>query len=163
VNDWEPGQVSAQPGWTYQELNTVIPVVRDIVLPETQPQVTRKISFEYSSDDTEIATNPTRTASKGWGYLSRIEMPSGAKIDYTYFLDSSHKLFFSDDLARMSVMQKKLDHDGTIETWTYSINEETSTVNNPDGSTITEAKFSHLPYLLPTQNARLLVNVLTSG
>ncbi|HKO35499.1 MAG TPA: hypothetical protein VJV21_03410, partial [Pyrinomonadaceae bacterium] len=147
VNDWEPGQVPAQPGWHYEELYTVIPVIRDIVLPETQSGVTRKFSFEYSSDDTEIASFPTRTASKGWGYLSHIDMPSGAKIDYTYHLEGIHNLFNPNDLARMSITEKKLDHDGTFDTWSYSINDNLATVTNPDGSTITENKFGRPGYI----------------
>jgi RHS repeat-associated protein len=141
VKDWTPGQVPAQPGWRTEEINTPIPVIREIILPETQPGVTRKFSFDYNSDDTEIASNPTRTASKGWGYLSHIETPSGAKVDYTYNHDGWHLLFFADDLAKLSITQKKLDHDGVIDTWTYSINDGVATVTNPDGSTITENKF----------------------
>jgi hypothetical protein len=156
VNDWIPGQFGPSPCTRNLEINTDIPVIRTIVLPQTEPLVTRQFTFHYSSDTTESAssfgvrfscTDPpqmyTRTASKGWGFLSRVETPSGAEIDYTYFLDSTHFPMDTDELAKVSVTQKKLIHDGTEDIWGYSIHDGGSTVTNPDGSTVTESKFNH--------------------
>lgn len=158
VNDWIPFQFSFLPCKHYQMLNTAVPVVREIVLPQSQPSVTRKFTFTYDSDSTETASTPTvrfscsgpsstyvRTASKGWGFLSRIETPSGAKIDYKFDLNSTHAPFATDDIAKVAITEKKLDHDGTIDTWTYQILDGSSQITNPDGSTIVEHKFLQGP------------------
>ena len=158
VNDWVPFQFGFTPCTHYQLLDTAVPVIREIVLPESEPSVTRKLTFTYDSDSTETASNslvrfnctssPTtyvRTASKGWGFLSRIETPSGAKIDYKFNVNSWHALFSPDDVAGVTLTEKKLDHDGTIDTWTYSILDTSSQVTNPDGSTIVENKFAQGP------------------
>ena len=58
VNDWIPFQFSFQPCTHYQLLNTAVPVVREIVLPQSEPSVTRKFTFTYDSDSTESASNP---------------------------------------------------------------------------------------------------------
>jgi YD repeat-containing protein len=158
VNDWIPFQFNFTPCTHYKLLNTSVPVIRDITLPESEPGVTRKFTFTYDSDSTETASNTlvrfnctsspttyTRTASKGWGFLSRIEAPSGAKIDYKFDVNSFHALFSPDDIAKVAITEKKLDHDATIDTWLYSIFDTSSQVTNPDGSTIAEDKFMQGP------------------
>jgi hypothetical protein len=157
IKDWIPNQSEPTPCTHEVELNTDIPVIREIVLPQTEPAATRKFSFSYSSDTTESASNSlvkftctnspetyTRTASKGWGFLSEVETPSGAKIDYTYGLDFWHWTMNPDDLAKVSVAQKTVTHDGTSETWAYSISDTFSQVTNPDNSTVTESKYNHV-------------------
>ena len=156
VNDWIPYQFNFNPCTHHQEIYTAIPVIREIVLPQTEPGVTRKFTFTYDSDSTETASNPlvrfscsgpsqtyVRTASKGWGFLSRIETPSGAKIDYKFDLNSTHLPFGTDELADVSITEKKVDHDGTIDTWTYAIGDTGGQVTNPDGSTVAESTFAH--------------------
>jgi len=158
VKDWVPFQFSSTPCTHEQQLlETGVSVIREIVLPQSEPGVTRKFTFTYDADSTETVSSTVqfscdgsfetyeRTASKGWGFLSRIETPSGAKIDYKFDLNLFHMPFSTDDIAKVSITEKKLDHDGTIDTWTYSIQDSSSTVTNPDGSTIVENKFSHLP------------------
>ncbi len=158
VNDWIPFQFGFLPCKHYQMLNTAVPVVREIVLPQSEPGVTRKFTFTYDSDSTETASTPTvkfscsgssstyvRTASKGWGFLSRIETPSGAKIDYKFDLNSTHAPFSTDDIAKVSITEKKLDHDGTVDTWAYQILDGSSQITNPDGSTIVEHRFLQGP------------------
>jgi RHS repeat-associated protein len=156
VKDWMPGAFNSCQ--RFNEINQEIQVVREIVLPQTEPGVTRKFSFNYNSDATEIASNPfvrftcsdpsqtyTRTASKGWGELSQIITPSNAVVDYSYSMDAFHSPLLIDNLAEASVTQKKITHDGTTDTWTYAINSTTGTVTNPDGSTVSENKYSHSP------------------
>src|SRR5574338_137505 len=55
VNDWVPFQFNFTPCTHYQLLNTSVPVIREIVLPESEPSVTRKFTFTYDSDSTESA------------------------------------------------------------------------------------------------------------
>ena len=156
VTDWIPFQMG--PCQHHREINTDIPVVREIVLPQTEPGVTRKFTFTYNSDATETAVTPavgfscsdtpqtyTRTASKGWGSLKQIQTPSGATIDYTYNLDAIHLPFTTDQLAEESITQKTLTHDGTFDIWTYSIVNLTGTVTGPEGGTVEERKFAHSP------------------
>lgn len=158
INDWIPFQFSFLPCKRYQLLNTAVPVIREIVLPQSEPSVTRKFTFTYDSDSTETASTSSvkfscsgssqtyvRTASKGWGFLSRIETPSGAKIDYRFDLNTLHATLVPDDIAKVAITEKKLDHDGTIDTWTYQILDSSSQITNPDGSTIVESKFLQGP------------------
>jgi len=160
VKDWIPGAFSACQ--RHSELNQEIQVVREIILPQTEPGVTRKFTFNYNSDQTETATTSmvrftcsdspqtyVRTASKGWGELSQVVTPSGAIIDYGYTLDSgslmAHAPFTTDSIAESSLTQKKITHDGTSDIWTYFVMHDTSTMTSPDGSTITEKKYTHSP------------------
>jgi YD repeat-containing protein len=138
-------------------LYTELQVVREIVFPATEPGQQRKFVFGYNSDTTQnVTTNVnwscsgyedyTRTASIGWGELSRVITPPGtietaAYTDYAYELDGVHSLQFSDDLANQSVAQKKLYHDGTSDTWTYEIGQTGTTVTSPDGGSLSEARY----------------------
>ena len=139
-------------------LYTELQVVRDIVFPQTEPGQQRKFAFSYNSDTTENLTssvnfscsnyeNYTRSASIGWGELSRVITPPGtiqtaAYTDYSYELDSNHDLLFStDDLANTGIAQKKLYHDGISDTWTYAIGQAGSIVTSPDGNDVTEARY----------------------
>jgi RHS repeat-associated protein len=158
VKDWIPFALNECN--RHAEINTQVDVIREIILPQSEPGVTRKFSFSYNSDTTETATNPwvrftcsdplqsyTRTASKGWGALSQMVTPSGAVVDYSYVLDSVHLPIFNDDIAGESLNKKKLNHDGTFDEWTYNVNATTgiTIVTNPDNSTVTESHFTHHP------------------
>ena len=144
------------------EVNQQIHVIREIVLPVTEPGVMRKFTFSYNSDSTESATSSnvrftcsdsphsyTRTASKGWGELSQMQTPTDAIINYAYSLDapafSAHSLIANDDLAEEYLKQKRTTHDGTTDTWIYSVDTNSGSVTNPDGSNVTEDKYSHSP------------------
>jgi RHS repeat-associated protein len=158
VKDWIDGQISPNPCTHFNQLDQEVPVISEIVLPQTESGVTRKFVFTYNSDTTESATtevwwncgdspeNYTRTASKGWGSLNQITTPSGAVIDYTYSGDAYHAplLSFSDNIARETITQKELTHDGITDTWTYSIfSTGGGSVSNPDGSTLTQGQIPH--------------------
>lgn len=162
VNDWIPSQINPRPCVRNSEINVEMQVIREIILPPTEPaQAQRRFTFSYNSDATESATNSvkwscdttsqyyTRQASKGWGSLSRIVTPSDAVIDYSYSLDSgipfAHLPFFTDQIAEESLTRKKLTHDGIFDVWTYSVINETATVTAPDGGTVEEKKYAHSP------------------
>lgn len=144
-----------------------LPVVREIILPVTEPGVPgRRFTFNYNSDETETAVTSemrwtctvqpvsyTRTASKGLGALSQMVLPSGAKVNYTYSQTGVHDfvsmvgpgniLLETDTIARDGVLTKVLDYDdGPDDVWTYSIpnepNSMTSSVQNPDNSIDTQ-------------------------
>src|SRR5215217_1216011 len=158
VDDWLP-EGGEQSGGTVCErtviLNTQLTVVREIIFPQTEPgQTQRRFTFSYNSDTTESASNPvnlscnsgvttySRSASRGWGELSRIVTPSGSIVDYSYALDSAHALLGPvDDLSMQSIAQKKLTHDSTFDTWTYAISEFGASVSSPDGNNVTEVKY----------------------
>lgn len=139
-----------------QFLYTELQVVRDIVFPQTEPNQTRKFVFSYNSDTTESTTSSvlwicngsyedyTRTASVGWGELSRVIVPPGstqtaAYTDYSYPLTSLHSLAFTaDDLTRQGITQKNLNHDGIVDTWTFGIGSTGYSVSAPDGNNVSE-------------------------
>ena len=157
VNTWDQvGEMVCQR--TEGLLNTQLSVVREIIFPPTQPGQQRKFVFSYNSDTTGTTStnvnwscygndNYTRTASLGWGELSRVVSPPGtiqtaAYADYSYWLDSNHSLEISaDDLANQSITQKKLYHDGISDVWTYGINDVGTIVSSPDGSSFSEQRY----------------------
>ena len=162
INDWDPTGI----GHVCQHetiLESQITIVREILFPQTEPtQPQRHFTYDYNSDTTESASGPvswdcsgnsetyTRQASRGWGELSRMTTPSGSIVDYSYSKDSIHFLFGSlDSLAKETIAQKKVTHDGTEDIWTYSIpNNEgtpsvgvTASVTSPDGQNLTETHY----------------------
>jgi hypothetical protein len=141
-------------------LYTELQVVRDIVFPQTEAGQTRKFVFSYNSDTTESTTSTmlwvcngtqedyTRTASVGWGELSRVVAPPGtiqtaAYTDYSYPLTSEHSLTFTaDDLTRQGVTKKDLHHDGIVETWTFDGTGGSGyAMTAPDGNHLSEASY----------------------
>jgi len=159
VKDWIPGQF--QSCLHYNVLYQDIRVIREIILPATEPsQTQRRFSFTYNSDTTESATTSdvywycgdswasyTRTASKGWGSLNQMTTPSGAVIHYTYNHDALHApyLLNNDNIAREVITQKDVTHGVVTDTWLYGIdftNGAGGVVTNPDGSTSTQTQYT---------------------
>lgn len=150
---------------------TPLPVVREIVFPQTEPgQPAKRFTFSYNSDTTVTTTTPevrwscafpvqpesyTRTASYGAGSLSRMVTPTGTVVDYTYSNDGVHDYdgpmrYFvgaepEDTITREVLTTKKLTHDGVEELWTYDIPRDgwaaQSTITNPDGTKTSEDYF----------------------
>ncbi len=135
-------------------------VLREIVYPATEPGVTgRRYSFDYNSDSTEPFTTPrtvgcgqgpqsyTTTSSRGLGALSRVVTPTGATIDYSYSLSSTHHYLAADGIAREILTSKKVTHDGTFDIWNYDISPDQSSgaVTNPDGTHAAETSYQHDP------------------
>ncbi|MET0649343.1 MAG: RHS repeat-associated core domain-containing protein [Pyrinomonadaceae bacterium] len=137
-------------------------VLREIVYPATEPGVAAKrYSFGYNSDpdSTESFTtlrrvgcgmgpqSYTTTSSRGLGALNRVATPTGATIDYSYSLSSTHHYFSADTLATEMITSKKITHDGTADIWTYDVSPSQShgTVTNPDGTYATETAYQHDP------------------
>jgi RHS repeat-associated protein len=154
VDDFDPinENICQRNDFIYAEL----PVVRDIVFPQTEPgQPQRKFVFSYNSDTTENTSSTvnwvcginetySRTASIGWGQLSRMIVPPGTTqnapyTDYTYQLTGQHALEFStDDLAHNGLTEKKLNHDGIVDTWTFGQGTLGYSVTAPDGNNLSE-------------------------
>jgi RHS repeat-associated protein len=173
TTDWNPhaahenGAEFGAPCQRHQEMTAqTLPVVREIVFPATQPgEQGRRFSFGYTSDVTETATTPevfwqcqgtpqtyTRAASRGTGELSRMVMPTGAAVDYTYGQSSLHSFVGpdgADQWVRESITEKKMTHDGVTEAWGYDIENNGasnfSRVTNPDGSYVTEVFYPFNP------------------
>jgi RHS repeat-associated protein len=135
-------------------------VVRDIVLPQTEPGLARKkFTFGYNSDTTEPVSGvtwqfdcepgtpqlPVTSSSIGWGSLSRMVTPSGAEANYTYSNNSNHQLLDINETAREIMTRKSITHDGTTDAWNYSIGFGQGSVSGPDGSTTQEFFYSHDP------------------
>ncbi|MEK6289568.1 MAG: hypothetical protein AABO57_27960, partial [Acidobacteriota bacterium] len=77
-------------------------VITSIVLPQTEPNITRQISFDYNSDTIDTISPPIEfrsycgepveyisEASRGLGELSRITLPWGASAEYVYKQDGN--------------------------------------------------------------------------
>lgn len=136
-----------QEGFAYE-----VPVVREIVLPQTEPGLPRqKFSFAYSSDtndSTPVYMRPNCTAppqlwtnspSHGWGSLSQMTMPNGATVKYDYSLDGNQVVGISpESIAEQTLVSKTLTHDGVVDTWSYNITGNPNSVIGPDGSVTTE-------------------------
>ena len=133
-----------------------IVVLRNIILPETEPGGPRRqFSFNYNSDTTSTVSlqpnpscapqfPPSVEASNGWGSLSHMEMPSGAVVDYSYNLDDvSPEPINTIDPPGEGVAEKRITHDGTTDIWTYGHGEYTASMTGPDGSSITETYYPH--------------------
>ncbi|MEW6362857.1 MAG: hypothetical protein AB1477_12175, partial [Acidobacteriota bacterium] len=114
------------------------PVIREIVLPPGNlSDPSRKYRFTYNSDTTEERTleNPrwtcndqqypsyTTQASYGWGELSEIETPTGARYKYRYTYDGVHHFIFDGaaSVTKNAVTVKNLIHDGQTDEWFYEI------------------------------------------
>ncbi len=150
------------PCWHDTVLQSDLSVIRDIVFPVTEPgQPARKYSFGYNSDTTTSATDNVRwgcgmmpesynrTVSPGMGSLSQMDTPSGATVNYSYSKDGRHSFSLlgdTNDIARETITQKALTHDGVTDTWNYSIYEFGAcggTVTAPDGSVTIESCYQH--------------------
>jgi RHS repeat-associated protein len=165
VDDWSPTGGESGGGFVCKRndlLTTLVPVIREIVFPVTEPGVSaRRYSFSYNSDTTSTATDDwrlscgmaltpnTRTVSNGMGELSQVVTPSGAIVKYSYSKSSIHNFSFDvNDIPRATVTQKQIIHDGITDTWTYDITEFGGcggTVTAPDGSVSIEQCYPHDP------------------
>ena len=164
VMDWNSASGEFGTGAVCQRDETLVPtdveVVREIVLPQTEPGAARRrFTFSYNSDTTEnvLISNyrdacmdfQTRaiTASIGWGSLSRMVTPEQAVLDYSYSLDSANEqpLTEADLIPAETVTKKQATHDGTTETWTYGIDSNSGSVSNPDGTGASEMSYTHNP------------------
>ena len=140
---------------------TDVQVVREIVLPQTEPgKARRRFTFSYNSDATEnFTTNLYQpacgmsyetlalTSSIGWGSLNRIVTPADAVVNYSYSLDSVNEapLQSPDDIAAETITRKEITHDGPTGIWNYSIGYTSGRVSNPDGSFTQERYYNHSP------------------
>lgn len=138
-----------------QLVDTEIPVIRSIVLPQTKSGAPRlQFTFNYNSDTTDTGLSmayvpycaaPGQTitsASHGWGELSQMITPLGATANYTYSQTGVHQLVDSQDAPRESVATKTLNHDSTTDTWTYVVDGVGGSVTAPDGSVTTEDRYT---------------------
>ncbi len=146
-----------------REHSDTLSVIRSIVLPQTEPGLPgRSFSFNYNSDTAATAVpfqyrpapacNPTpvtvTAASRGWGQVSRMTMPTGAYVDYTWDWDNvpnkSAPLTATEQIAGETIKQKKVTYDGgQFSTWAYVIGSTSGTVTAPDNSVTTETFYSH--------------------
>ena len=155
------GYSDGSPCGVEQLLEAWIPVVRSIVLPQTEAgQARKQFTFSYNSDTTDNVNFQRKanclppvyqtitSASHGWGALSQMVTPPGATVDYTYNLDEVYQLVLGpSDAPRESLKSKSVMHDGTTDTWSYVNSSTSGGVTNPDGSYTTETFYPHDPAL----------------
>jgi YD repeat-containing protein len=142
-------------------LDDDIQVIRSITLPQTEPNQSRKqFLFNYNSDAAQDPVNLSwrsdcsapfitqSTLSHGWGSLSRMQTPDGAVVTYSYKLDGdstrARQLHGAKEAAGEVITQKQVSHDGgTVDTWTYTIDQGQGTVAGPDGAVTQEQFYPH--------------------
>jgi RHS repeat-associated protein len=125
---------------------------------KVEPLINYQFTFTYNSDTTisffqqwrpDCNSNyeTVNTVSQGWGSLSRMVTPLGARVDYGYTNDDTHSLALNpDNAARESLASKTIrrDNDGTLlGTWTYATGLNGGGVTNPDGSFVTETMYPY--------------------
>ena len=168
VNDWVSGQINPRPCTHKRLLSQTLQVVKEIVLPQTEPtQPARRFTFTYNSDATESATTTgvrfscsgsgssyTRTVSKGWGSLSKMVTPSGAEVQYAYELDSgaldANSVFSPDDISAETITKKTIVQDGPDDVWTYVIWPDMGSASQTyvnDGSVVSENSYPQMAML----------------
>ena len=140
-------------------------VVREIVLPQTEPGVERtKFSFSYNSDTTDqtdvhyqnsCSSGDTtyHNPSHGLGELSRMVTSAGAVANYTYLYDASYRIDDGSNAAANSITAASVAHDGITDNWSYTFtggapapwNKPASIVIaiNPDGSFAKQYSYPH--------------------
>lgn len=122
----------------YHTLDWNLTVVDQIILPQQSGSLT--YTFDYNSGLT--------TPSAGWGEISSVVLPSGARVNYTYKQDGLNNVR-SDIVLKNHTTLKELtylnEYDGTSElktdTWHYSLPEyvtNQSSITSPDGGVSAE-------------------------
>lgn len=127
-------------GGTSMNLDVNLKVVDQIILPAQAG------NLSYTFDYNRGTSSPTN----GWGEVSSITLPSGAKANYTYKYDGDNGLIWK-DVLKNAPQQKdliyQLEYDGsstsTTQTWHYYNHSTSSQVTGPDGGTVSEL-FYHL-------------------
>lgn len=106
-------------------------------------------TYTFTYNGTDYTTTFPTAESYGWGELSGIEMPSGAKVAYAYNMDDEDgPIMFGDDAILKNYPTTKtltydleydgqVVNDGAVETWTYSVGPTGGSVTGPDGATTT--------------------------
>lgn len=126
--------------WLFDPLHVVDKII--------QPQQMGGGAYTFKYNASETIINPPNL-SHGWGEVSEVELPSGAKINYTYALDGVNgpETMWVDDTRQIiknyptsKTLSYYEKHDGvtsstlTTETWGYFINSGGSSTTAPDGS-----------------------------
>ena len=153
-------QPRCDPGLT-EVLSASLPVVREIVFPQTEPtQPQRHFTFDYNSDSSTSETDNkttscpgssepnTRPVSYGLGEVSRIVTPSGSIIEYSYKYDGVTTFTpfgIGDYISQDTITQKKITHDEKVDTWTYDVGDSFGRVTGPDGAVSSEVAYCSLP------------------
>lgn len=121
-------------------------VVESITLPAQLGNL--KYEFTYNVPDFDANNPPPTTDSLGWGEVSSITLPSGARAEYEYSRDGTPVIQpTTKRVLDNAVKRKKLIYetkfDGVTETrnelWTYGISNTGSTVTGPDGGVTTQS------------------------
>lgn len=120
-----------------QTYETTLRSVDEVVLPSQVGNL--KYTFGYNAEVSPAI---------GWGELSSITLPSGAKADYQFVRDNFQSpnpmLSTTQRILRNAIKQKTLtyqsEYDGistpVTEVWKYDIATDSSTVTQPDGTVI---------------------------
>lgn len=139
-------------------LGTTYQVVDKIIQPEQFGGGEYVFTYNVPDFDPE-EIEPTY----GWGELSGIQMPTGAKVEYAYLMDGEVGTNFNTkDILKNFPTTKTLKYDleydgqviddGAVETWSYAVGWDGSSVTGPDGSTttvffgITDVSSGNLPW-----------------
>ncbi|MGH9871910.1 MAG: RHS repeat domain-containing protein [Pyrinomonadaceae bacterium] len=126
-----------------------VSVISEIILP-TELGANLKYVFGYNG----WPTSGLGLVSVGWGELSSITLPSGARADYQYFRDNQSGTLIQADWVLENAPKRKdlnytLEYDGVstaapTETWLYHLDDGFASISSPDGG-VTNQWFSPSP------------------
>ncbi|HEY9284576.1 MAG TPA: hypothetical protein VIP46_14060, partial [Pyrinomonadaceae bacterium] len=124
---YDGGMSNAATGGTPPELNMSIRVVDKVILP---PEV-GALSYTFGYNAQDVGASPSADPnyySHGWGEVSSVTVPSGAKARYSYRLDGAEQVPPWEDVLINGPAQKEIEYlaeyDGgsspVTERWAYS-------------------------------------------
>ncbi len=126
-------------------------VVDRIVQPDEMGE-NREYVFHYNAPDYQ-GVGHEWVESEGWGEISSIDLPSGATVSYDWVMDGEDgptQFFLTPTILKnypeTKTLTYKLEYDDweaqspatATETWTYNIENTTSSVTGPDGGVTTD-------------------------
>ncbi|MCO6511643.1 MAG: DUF922 domain-containing protein [Aridibacter famidurans] len=132
-----------------------LPMLEKITLPTQASSL--EYLFTYHADDTDpISGSPPYTYTDGWGELASVELPSGAKAEYSYDLPASETTLTTFlEVVSNKIIRKDLKYDeiydgsatARVDSWLYDISTGYGSVTGPDGGTTTQHFYDKSPYI----------------
>ncbi|MGE0102696.1 MAG: RHS repeat-associated core domain-containing protein [Blastocatellales bacterium] len=128
------------PPGTHKQLFTSIAVIDEITMPAQTGSL--KYNFLYNGSSTQPSGS---NYTYGWGEISQMTLPSGARTDYQYLSSGANGIFWSDALdnhATRKDLTYELEYDcgqscspnPVTETWLYSmVPNQSGQITSPDG------------------------------
>ena len=142
VEDGASGQNGLDDGFGW-----ATPVIQSIVLPDAQTlsfsSGTTVWEFEYNDQDNNGCNNVQLTGPCQFGTLSKVTLPTGGSISYTYQMYGDDNTSGNGKQLQRAVRTRTVSDGTTSNTWTYTYTTPTSSTNWVGNTVVTAPK---LPY-----------------